>query len=278
MLTQLLIWLNRIANAFGAILLAPVQWLPGWFSATLIGVVTGVVMLIVFKYTSNQSAIKRTRDQIKANMLALSLFRDNLWVSLRCQSRLLFAAVRLVWHALVPMAVLAIPMILILGQLALWYQARPLDIGEESIMTVQFKPDAAEAVDSITLSPSDAATVVTGPVRVPSKNMVCWNVMPTTNGRHVLNFTVDGRSFEKELVVGGAFQPTSLKRPSRDFGDLLLHPREPPFDADSIVQSIEVTYPKRNAFTSGTNTWVIYWFIVSMIAALAAKPLLNVHI
>ena len=278
MLTQLVIWLNHVANALGAVLLSPVQWAPGWLSATLIAVVTGVLMLIVFKYTSNQPAIKRTRDQIKANMLALSIFKDSLQVSLRCQARVLIEALRLVRHSLFPMALITVPMVLILGQMALWYQARPLAVGEESIVSVHLTPGDAAAVDSIRLEESNAAAVVAGPVRVPRKHMVCWNVTPRTNGVHVLRFAIGGASFEKELVAGGDYRPVSLKRPAARLGDVLMHPRESPFAADSVVQSIEVTYPERVSFTSGTNNWVIYWFIVSMTAAFAARPFFKVNI
>ena len=59
-LTHLAVWLNALANALGRVL-APIAWLPGWLSATLVAAVTGVVMLIAFKYTSNQRAIRRAR-------------------------------------------------------------------------------------------------------------------------------------------------------------------------------------------------------------------------
>ena len=54
----LLSWLNSIAGVVARILLAPIAWLPGWLSATLVASVTGVLLLIAFKYTSNQLAIK----------------------------------------------------------------------------------------------------------------------------------------------------------------------------------------------------------------------------
>ncbi len=278
MLTQIAVSLNSIANPIGQVLLAPIEWLPGWLSATLIGVVTGVLMLVVFKYTSNQSAIKRTRDQIKANMLALSLFKDDLGVSLRSQGRLLTGALRLILHALIPLAVLMIPMILILGQMSLWYQARPLRIGEESVVTVQLADESTDAVQAITLNTNDAVEVIAGPVRVSSKNMVCWKVMPIRDGQHQLEFKIGGETSLKEFVVGGAFEPTSQKRPAWDWNEVVMHPRETPFAPDSIVQSIEVTYPQRDALTAGTNNWVIYWFVISMVAAFVAKPFLNVNL
>lgn len=282
MLSRIVITLNRAANAVGSLLLTPVGWLPGWLSATLIAISSGVLMLLVFKYTSNQAALKRTRARIKAETLALSLFKDSLRVSLRCQARLLGGAGMLLVHSLIPMAVLTVPMILILGQMALWYQARPLRVGEESIIAVHLAGGTAESardvVDSIELASNDAVRIVNGPVRVPRKNMVCWNVSPAREGRHALTFAIGGETYEKEFVAGEGFQRTSIKRPSRSVGEMLIHPGESPLSVESPVRSIEVTYPKRDAFACGKNNWVVYWFIVSMVAAFAAKPLFRVNI
>lgn len=278
MLIQLLVWLNAVSTAVGARVLAPVGWMPGWLSATLIGGLTGFLMLVVFKYTSNQKGIKRTRDAIKANMLALSLFKDDIWVSLRCQAGLLGGAAKLLLHSLIPMAVLTVPMILILGQMSLWYQARPLADGEEAVVTVQLKEDATEAVKMIQLASTDTATVVAGPVRIPAMQMVCWKVVPVKAGVHELRFAVADELFTKQFVSGEGFLSTSIKRPSLKIDDLLLHPSESPFPAHSVVQSIEVTYPERAGFSSGTDTWIVFWFIASMVGAFVAKPFLNVNI
>ncbi|HZU36567.1 MAG TPA: hypothetical protein VFA18_11690, partial [Gemmataceae bacterium] len=76
-LTWLVVWLNALANDVGGWVLSPVQVLPGWLSATIIAAVTGVLLLAVFKYTSNQRAIKRVRADISTNLLALKLFKDS---------------------------------------------------------------------------------------------------------------------------------------------------------------------------------------------------------
>ncbi len=75
-LAQTAAWLNSAANGLGRWLLAPTSVLPGWLSATTAAAVTGVLLLAVFKYTSNQRAIKRVRDDINAHLLALKLFKD----------------------------------------------------------------------------------------------------------------------------------------------------------------------------------------------------------
>ncbi len=278
MVTQLVVWLNTVANWCAAIALAPIAVMPGWLSATLVAVVTGLVMLVFYKYTSNQSAIRRVRNGIKANLLALSLFKENVFVGLRSQGRLLLGAGGLLLLSIPPMLVMLVPMCLLLGQLALWYQARPLRVGEEAVVTVQLADSADEKIDDAHLIEAPGITTTVGPVRVPAKHMVCWNVQATGAGCHRLSFEIGEQTFDKELAVGDGFMPVSLERPAWSWSAALLHPREQPFPADSPVQSIEVVYPERPSWISGTNWWLVYWFVVSLVAAFVARPLLKVDI
>jgi hypothetical protein len=277
-LAQIVVWLNTVTNALGNLCLAPISLVPGWLSATLIAAVTGLVMLIVFKHTSNQRAIKAARDEIKANLLALKLFKDNVGVTLRAQGHILLGAVRLLVHALVPMAVMALPMTMLLAQLALWYQARPMRIGEEAIMTVTLNGEPGASWPKITLQPTKAVEIAVGPVHVASKREVCWNMRAREVGLHRLVFHVDGQDIDKELAVGGGFMRVSTVRPGWSWSDALLNPWEHPFSPDSPVQSIEIDYPNRASWTSGTDTWVIYWFAVSLVAALLCRGMLGVNL
>jgi hypothetical protein len=145
------------------------------------------------------------------------------------------------------------------------------------VVTVHLAEDSA-AVTDLTLLPSSAISTAVGPVRVPSKSMVCWSIQASEDGSHPLAFETGGASYTKELAVGDGFMPTSLIRPTWSWSEALLHPREAPFPPDSPVQSIDVAYPERSSWTSGTDWWLIYWFVVSMIAAFVAKPLLKVNI
>src|SRR5262249_39440640 len=237
LLTQLVVWLNAVANALGEWLLVPLGVLPGWLSATLVAAVTGVLLLLVFKYTSDQSAIKRVRDDINANLLALKLFRESAAVALRAQGRIFLGAGRLFVLALVPIAVMAVPVTLVLGQLGLWYQQRPLHIGEEAVVTLRLGGDAGAALPAVRLEPTGAMETTIGRVRVLSKREVCWNIAARENGSHRLVFRVGEQVFEKELAVGDGFMRVSAQRPGWVWSDALLHPWEKPFGPDSLVQS-----------------------------------------
>ncbi|MGH7138476.1 MAG: hypothetical protein ACREHD_22220 [Pirellulales bacterium] len=279
-LTQLVVWLNALANAVGGVLLAPIAVLPGWLSATLAGTISGVTLLAVFKYTSNQAAIKRVKDEIKANLLALKLFKENASVVLNAQLAILLAAVRLAAFAILPMLVMVMPVLLVLGQLSLWYQSRPLKVGEDAVVTLKVgagKAPANLAHNYVRLDPLEAIDVAVGPVHVPSEQQVCWRITARQPGRHRLKFRVGDFMSEKELAVGDRFMRVSSLRPAWNCGEALLYPAEKPFDRASPVQSIAVDYPQRSSWTTGAGSWVVYWFAVSMVSGFAFRRVLNVN-
>jgi hypothetical protein len=70
----------------------------------------------------------------------------------------------------------------------------------------------------------------------------------------------------------------SPRRPDWDWSDALLNPAEPAFTTGSPVRWVEVTYPDRPSWTSGTDYWVAYWFVISMVGAFLAKPFLGVNL
>ena len=271
-------WLNVVANALGRWLLFPLGVLPGWLSATIVAAVTGVLLLAVFKYTSNQGAIQRVRNDIDAHLLSLKLFKDSARVALRSQGRILLGAGRLFVYAIVPMLVMALPVTLVLGQLGLWYEARPLHVGEESVITLGLGNDVGSTWPAVSLEPTDALEVTAGPVRVRSRREVCWNVKALKPGGHHLAFRVGDQTVAKELAIGDGFMRVSAERPGWDVSSILINPWEAPFRPGDPVRSIAIAYPERPSWTSGTGYWLIYWFAVSMVAALCFRRTLDVKV
>lgn len=276
LLTNVVVWLNVLANALGRLLLAPISVLPGWLSATLVSAITGVLFLAIFKYTSNQRAIKRVKDDIKANLLALKLFKESASVAVGAQVSILHSALKLLVLAVVPMIVMLVPVLLILGQLSLWYQARPLRVNEDALVTLKLG-DVAGALPDVRLEPTNAVEVVAGPVRVLSKHEVCWRIQGRQSGAYRLVFTAGEETVEKELVIGDRFARLSSLRPDWNAGEVLLYPAEKPFDRSSPIQSIAIDYPTRPGWTCGTDFWVVYWFAISMVAGFAFRGVLNVN-
>ena len=302
--TQLVVWLDAFADAVGRWLFAPIAGLPEWLSTTAVAALTGVLMLVAFKYTSNQRAIKRVRDDIGANMLALKLFKDNTSAVLKAQARLLLGAGRLLVLALVPTAVLIVPVTLLLGQLSLWYEKRPLPVGEEALLTMQLGGGADDSFTEASPQAADDVEATVGPVRVRTEGRreLWWNIRAREAGYHRLVMNVGGQRVEKDLAVGDGLMRVSAVRPGWNWWDALTHPSEAPFGRGSAVQSIEIEYPPRDSPTAagdswatcwygwsmagagwlgywtGLPAWMVYWFVVSLLVGLCLSRVLKVNL
>ncbi len=276
-LTWIVVKLNAAANALGS-LLTPLRGLPGWLFATLVAVVSGVVMLIVFKYTSNQRAIAQARRHIKANLLALKLFKQNATVVLGSLGRVLLGVSRLLLLAVVPLAVMLVPTCLLLSQLDLRYQVRPLRVGQEAVLTLTLNGPSGSAFPDVRLQPNDAIEDTIGPVRIFSKREVCWNIRALKNGQHRVVLLIDGQPVEKEVAVGDGYMAVSTRRPGWQFLDVLRNPREQPFRPDAPARAIEIEYPARSSWTSGADTWLVHWSLVALLAMFCFRRVLRVNL
>jgi hypothetical protein len=278
-LAQLISRINSGMNVVFEWLRGPISAGPPWLSLTVVSALLGVVMLVLFKYTSPQTAIGRVRDRIKSRLLAMKLFKDNIPVVLKCQVQVFAAAIMLLVYSIPPILVMVLPFGLILGQLGAWYQARPLEVNEQAIVVMQLSGAENTRLPTLSMDPTDAVEVMSGPVQVPFHQQVYWKIRAVQSGVHQLQFKVGDERVQKELSTGTAFMPVSMKRPSEtNLGDLILYPVEPPFKAASPIRSITIEYPDRTSKFTGSGNWVITLFVISMLGAFAVKPFLNVKI
>jgi hypothetical protein len=270
--------LNTVSNAVFSVVFGPAAWLSGWLSLTLISAVLGVVVFIIFMYTANRAAFSRVVDTILASILAVFLFRDNIGVTMRSEARLLASSVRLLWYSLFPVMIMSLPLIFVLAQMAALYQFRaPVPGSETVLVTMQLQEQQGEWPE-ISLALNEAVGVVSGPVRLFSRSEVYWELLPLEAGEHDLSFLVGGQTYDKTFSAGAGFIPLSPLRPGAgDLLDTLLFPLEKPLSGQGAVRSIQIDYPDRISKIYGTDWWLLYFCIISMIFALLSKPFIKIR-
>ena len=280
-------------NALNAVLvkvmsgvLTPFLALPAQAALLVLSVVAGVLAAIAFRYTSNQNGLKRVADKIRASMLALLLYREDLGSVLRAQGGLLAAAGLRLWYSIPPLIVLIVPFILLLTHLAMWYEFRPLVPGETTLVEARLTPAAWDG-PAIELVTPDVVSVE-GSVRDALERRVTWRIRANEESASphplLLNFVCEGKKVaDKQLCIhadAGADQLlfVSPLRPDGNFGDRLLYPGESAFNANSPIQSIAVHYPPRTNTLFGFKIhWLVTFFVVSIVGALLCKPIVKVQ-
>ena len=176
------------------------------------------------------------------------------------------------------MLVMIIPVSLILAQLGLWYQFRPLTVGEQTIVVMKLNGNENSPWPNVKLDTNSAAEITTQQTRILSKRQIVWKIKALQPGYQKITFNVDNQKIEKQLTIGDGFMKINPQKPAWNFTDIMLYPTEKPFAPDSPVKSISIQYPERISKTSGTDWWIAYFFVASMIFALIFKPFLKVKI
>ena len=259
------------------LLLFPFRGLDALWGLAVVSLVAGVLLLWLFGKTSDQARIHDVRDRIRGNLIGIRLFGDDLGLLFRLQLRIFRQTLTYLRHAMMPMVVMLLPVLLILVQLNLRYAVRPLAPGESAVLTLRLRQGSPLASD-VSLDAPAGVVVETPGVRVPALGEVSWRVRADAPGHHELTLRAGGASVTKELVVGEAWSAVSTLR-TASIVDSLLNPGEPRIDGASPIASVELQYPPLalSLFGHGVD-WLLFFFVASLLSGLAFRRLLGVEI
>ncbi len=243
--------------------------------------VAGVVMAYLFGMTSNQRALRRAADNVRAQLLAIKLFKEDLFVTFVCQLKLLkFTGWRLA-HSVPPMLVMIVPLFLLLTQLAMRYEYRPLARGERAVVAMHVKPDRWNEARDIVLRPGVQFEIETESLRDERNSAIFWRIRADGDESDLLEWQFESELLTKVLPISSQNNDLLSATPIRSgnaFWARAFYPAEPPLPADSPVSLIELQLRPRETLILGWNIpWWATFFIVAMVVALIAGKCLGVQ-
>jgi hypothetical protein len=243
----------------------------------LLSIVIGFLMVIVFRYTSDQHAIRVAKDQLKAHLLAVRLFQDQLPVVLSSYGKIVRGTGCYLRLAFRPLLFVALPLTLLIVQLDRYFGSAPIFPGQPFLIK-------AHAVDSDVLNTIELqlppALQATAPaVHVPAENEVVWRVVATDPGKYDVKIGVSGQMFPKTVSVSTGLERLSSVRVRGGFWERMLYSAEAALPAASPLQSIIVAYPARNIPFAGFQwNWIWLFFVLSLLAGFLFKTILGIEI
>jgi len=242
----------------------------------LISIIIGLVMVIVFRYTSDQQAIHLAKDQPKAHLLAVRLFQDQLPVVLSSYGRIVRGTGRYLRLAFMPLLVVIVPLTLLMVQIDRYLGFTPLRPGEAFLVKAQTTADALENV-SLRLPPG--LTMTAPAVHVPSDKLVVWRLVADTPGSYEIGLDTSSDSVSKRVVVSTKLERLSPVRLQGHFWERLFFSAEPALPPGGPIEAVEVVYPARSIDFAGLQwNWIWLFFVLSLIAGFFFKTVLRIEI
>lgn len=271
--------LHLIITSFFDLALSPFQSLSPLWALTLFSLLTSFLMLLVFRYTSDQQRIRETKNRIKAHILELWLFRDDLWIMLSAQGQILRLNGRYLTLAVKPMLVMIAPMALMLISLESWFGYRPLRPGEVAIVSVRVGDGEVGVFESASLQANNGVRVETPPLRIAQFKEINWRIRAHRPGVHRISVGLSGGRLEKEVVVALGLARVSTARVRSGLWQALLHPTEAPIPHQLGVERIDIRYPARSIRVFGWDVhWLVYFFVLSIVSVFALKRFFGVEV
>jgi len=271
---------NSILGKIFEILFIPFRNMNPWVAMIVVSFLTALLMLLVYRYTSNQKGIKKVKNKIKAHLLEIRLYKDSMSISLRAQGQILLANFKYIALNFRPLLVMITPIILIIIQLNFWFGYDSMKSGQSTLLKVKLEEGYNPLQQNITLEPSTEVKIETDPLRIEEDYELNWRISPQSKGSLDLNIVIGSQRVAK--TFSSELRPLSRISPIRynhNFINNLLYPVEKPIEKDLPVKSIEVIYPARYLNLFGWNVhWLIAFFALSIIFGFAFKGVMKVEI
>jgi len=267
------------ASSFGSFLFGS-SWLASPLAIVVaLSVVVGLGMVVLFGYTSDQKAIGIAKDQLKAHLLAVRLYRDQLNVVMGSYGKVLRGTGRYLKLAFRPLLYVIIPITLLIVELDRSLGLTAIPTNTPFLLTARV--DNANALNGISIELPAEITASAPPVHVSADNEAVWRLVASREGSYEVKVITGGESAVKTVRVSSQLARVSPERLRDHFWERMFVSGEPALAASSPVESITVDYPDRNiplGIADWEMNWIWLFFILSMIAGFVFKELLGIKI
>ncbi|HLD33121.1 MAG TPA: EMC3/TMCO1 family protein [Candidatus Nanoarchaeia archaeon] len=239
--------------------LNPILQLLGPFWALLvISFVLSLIATIVYKYATNQSEMKRLREDMKEHQKKMRESKDNPDALIDLQKQAMSAQMQYMKQSLRPTLITFLPIILVFGWLSAHLAFAPIMVGDTFNVTVAMDPAAIGAVRLVVPDGLD----VTDAQKNASAN-VLFTVDAKKEGNYFIDVEHDGKIYSKDVIV------TDEQRYA-----------EPAKTYDGSVKSITLGYQKLIVLPIGFRNWFGWlgvYILFSIVFSMGLKKLFKLH-
>jgi hypothetical protein len=274
-------YVNSVLSYLFDLVMTPFQPLNPLLSLFFFSLLTGIFMLLVFRYTSDQKGIKETKDKIKAYLLEIRIFKDNLSIQLSAQKKLLIYNAIYMKHAIRPVLFMIVPVAIVIIQMDAWYGRRPLRPGDSTIVSIQVSDEGrSKLLSNTSIEVEKGMTVEKPSLRIFETGELDRTIRAGEAGVHRIRVTVAGHSFPKDVIVSdGRLARVSALSVNSGSWRAILTPGAEALSENAFLKRIEVCYPSRSVEIFDWKIhWLIVFFIFTTVIAFSLKKFFKVEI
>ncbi len=242
-----------------------------------VSLVVGLVMVVLFGYTSDQKAIGIAKDQLKAHLLAVRLYRDQIPVVMGSYGKILRGTGRYLKLAFMPLLYVIIPITLLMVQIDRYLGQTPIAVNTPFLLTVKLAGN--DGLNDVALELPAEIALTAPAVHIADTSEIVWRLAGAKDGKYEVKINAAGQSATKAVCIGSDLPRISTVRLRGRFWERLFSSAEPALPDNSPIEFVSINYPDRDIEIAGYGmNWIWMFFILSMMAGFIFKELLGIKI
>ncbi|PIN77711.1 hypothetical protein COV16_06545 [Candidatus Woesearchaeota archaeon CG10_big_fil_rev_8_21_14_0_10_34_8] len=238
----------------------------------LVGVIISVIMVFVYKWMTDQTLMKRLKEEIKELQGEMKSLRDNPSKMAEVNKRAMETNMKYMMNSMKPTLVTFIPIILIFGWLNGHIAFDPLIVGQEFSVELEFYEGISGSVIPIT---PEGLVLINGESYAIKDGIVQLVYRPDVAGSYTLDYMLKSdageeiKSWSTDIIVTESV-------------DDRQYVKTPTAVKDKILKKITVSLDKFKPFGSVSifgwqPGWIALYIIVSLVCSIGLRKLLKVY-
>ena len=261
------LFISIIGKIFDFVLL-PFRELPPFFGFFFIALITGYLAVAIFKYVSDQKALKEIMTRIKVHFAEILLYKDDFRQILLAQKEIFKNNFLYFIRTIKPAIPIVVVVLTILSQMNIRYSFQPISPDEPLVVKVSIADNPVnEDTEDVKLYLPYGFEAVTPAFHLAEKQIE-WRIKSSITGEFDLAFQVGQNIFHKKILIGEPTRAFSPHLGKQGFVEKIFNPLEELLPSNSPLESIDLGYQARS-FNLGVFGWSMHWLVAFLVIAIA---------
>lgn len=242
------------------VVFGPLLKLPLWLAILAMSFIISVIIIVITKYTTNQTLMKDLKDQLKGHQKQIKEHKNNPSKAMEMQRKAMEVNMKYMSHSLRPTLITFIPIILIFGWMNSVFAFQSIQPNEQFSVTAAFDKNAA-GIASIS-APRELELIGSANQTIQS-GKATWNLKGTKKGEVPFEISYNGETQEHKVLI------TDTSKYS-----------EPVKKTKGQIKSIQINYRKLTVIPIGFRDWLGWlgtYIISSIIFTMGLRKLMKVY-
>lgn len=261
------------------IILYPFSFINEFWGILFLSILMSFVVLWIYKWVSSPRLVRRAKDRIKANILAIRIYKDSGRVIGLSFLKSLFYIFKYFGLNFIPILIIIPILFPAFVQMDIRYGLRPYDVGEEIVIKAVLSENPfdldVKLQESENFKPKMNPVFINAYKDVDRKKPIKeanWKMEATQEGIAKIKIKVKDKVFEKDLIIGASRRALSNKKMEESNLEHFIYPAEKLLDGSNELKYIYIHYPGKNISFAGISTyWWVFNLILVVIVVLALK-------